>query len=312
MYKKAIPDIWNGRIDDKNNKKSFRFHQMVQCKNIAEIKSQEGNTILIGFESDEGVRRNKGRTGAAQGPDKIKEMMAKLPYNINQQHLIDVGNVICEGDRLEKAQTELGKKITEILNHKHTPIILGGGHETLYGHYLGVRNYIKDNNSIGIINIDAHFDMRKEDFPSSGTMFKQILDEDSKAVYLCLGIQEFGNTKALFETAESYGCQYILEEDITSNQFKHTFDVIDQFAQQYDVVMFTLCSDSLNASEAPGVSAPSPLGLEAKTVRTLLRHISKKQNAISFDISEVNPLVDENEKTSKLAAILVAEVMKFL
>src|SRR5699024_11005027 len=107
-----------------------------------------------------------------------------------------------------------GKKITEILNHKHTPIILGGGHETLYGHYLGVRNYIKDNNSIGIINIDAHFDMSKEDFPSSGTLFKQILDEDSTAGYLCLGIQEFGNTKALFETAESYGCQYILEEDI--------------------------------------------------------------------------------------------------
>ncbi|MDY0406326.1 arginase family protein [Virgibacillus sp. 179-BFC.A HS] len=166
--------------------------------------------------------------------------------------------------------------------------------------------------SLGMINIDAHFDMRNEDEPSSGTMFKQILDQDKNAGYLCLGIQEFGNTRSLFDTAEAYGCKYILEENITENQFQQTFEAIDNFAQEHDAILLTLCTDSIIATEAPGVSAPSPFGLESKTVRTLLRYISSKKNITSFDISEVNPTYDEQEKTTRLAAILVAEVMKHM
>jgi formiminoglutamase len=196
-----------------------------------------------------------------------------------------------------------------VLESKHTPIILGGGHETLYGHYLGVRDFFGNDKSLGIINIDAHFDMRTEEQPSSGTMFKQILDQDKSAGYLCLGIQEFGNTRALFETAEAYGCQYIMEEDITENQFQQTFETIDAFAGKHDAIMLTLCTDSIIATDAPGVSAPSPFGLESKTVRTLLRYISAKENLTSFDISEVNPKLDEQDRTAKLAALLVAEVM---
>ena len=84
-----------------------------------------------------------------------------------------------------------------------TPIILGGGHETAYGHYLGVRNYIGKEAKLGIINIDAHFDLRPyNEQPSSGTMFRQILEQDENSSYLVLGIQRYGNTQALFDKAD--------------------------------------------------------------------------------------------------------------
>ncbi|WP_049316807.1 arginase family protein, partial [Staphylococcus capitis] len=68
--------------------------------------------------------------------------------------------------------------------------------------------------SIGVINIDAHFDLRDSEYATSGTGFKQILDEDADAGYLVLGLQEAGNTQHLFEVAEQYDVKYVLAEDI--------------------------------------------------------------------------------------------------
>ena len=57
------------------------------------------------------------------------------------------------------------------------------------------------------------------------------------------------------------------------------------------------------------MGAPSPLGLDPKIVRALLRYIVLQNNITSFDISDVNPLLDENGKTVRLAAHLVADTL---
>src|SRR5699024_8784052 len=94
---------------------------------------------------------------------------------------------------------------------------------------------------IGIINIDAHFDMRDYDKqPSSGTMFKQILDQDDQVGYFVLGIQKNGNTKALFERADEYGVRYILEDELRSHLSIETITSISSFIEEYDEIMITL------------------------------------------------------------------------
>jgi formiminoglutamase len=266
---------------------------------------------LIGFKCDEGVKRNKGRVGAAEGPDHIRQSLAKLPCHLpSQTELVDAGDVICESTDMEAAQSQLGSAVARILESKAIPIILGGGHETLYGHYLGIRKSIGPKARLGIINIDAHFDMRPyENETSSGTMFKQILDEDQSCGYLCVGIQKQGNTKALFETAERSKVDYILEEDLSLYEMDETKRRINEFAKENDYIMLTLCTDVIDSAYAPGVSAPSPFGLDPKLVRAIIRHIVSNEKILSFDISEVNPSLDENNKTVTLAGHLINEVL---
>ncbi len=243
-------------------------------------------------------------------PSAIRKLLGKLPYNLLEDlDTFDIGDVACLDEDLERAQKELGQTVNKLFRKNKTPIILGGGHETLYGHYLGARQFIGEDKTLGVINIDAHFDLRNDDIPTSGTMFRQILEQDKNAGYLCLGVQEFGNTKALFQTAEKLSCSYILEKNLAPDNFQQTYETIDTFVKNYDCVIVTLCMDSIISSAAPGVSAPSPFGIEPKTVRTLLGYIAGKENVLSFDISEVNPLFDEDEKTVRLAAHLVAEIM---
>ncbi|MFC4714219.1 formimidoylglutamase [Planococcus dechangensis] len=308
MYQLANSRLWQGRIDSKTDFDSFRFHQVVEFKNTEELADRKQAFTIVGFECDEGVRRNEGRLGAKHAPDELRKALAALPYHFEKyQKLIDTGNIICEDGRLESAQRELGNHIENLLKRSTTPIILGGGHETLYGHYLGARQFIGADKKLGLINIDAHFDMREADAPSSGTMFRQILETDINAGYLVLGIQSFGNTKALFNKADKLGCQYILAENLSTECA--TKLAIDDFCHNHDYVLLTLCTDSIAASAAPGVSAPAPFGLDPLVVRGLISYITRKENTRSFDISEVNPLLDENGKTVKLAAYLIAEAM---
>ncbi|PLT30716.1 formimidoylglutamase [Peribacillus deserti] len=311
MYELTKPHIWSGRIDSTERPEMFRLHQSVECKSVYEYVQVLGKNSMgiIGFKCDEGVRRNQGRTGSFEAPDALRKNLASLPMPPGAS-IYDFGNIICEDGRLEAAQKELGEAVSRLLQQNIFPIILGGGHEVAYGHYLGYKQWELSNLKMGIVNIDAHFDMRPyTDQTSSGTMFRQILDENPNASYFCAGIQKNGNTSYLFNTAAEYGCEYILEDEIHQESIQDCLQKADEFVKKSDFSMLTLCSDVLEASSAPGVSAPSPFGLHPKLVRTLLGRLAANPKIKSFDIAEVNPKLDIGDRTVKLGAQLVFEVI---
>jgi formiminoglutamase len=314
MYIHPSKKNWRGRIDSVKDPLSFRYHQNVRLADLTNMtidKSATKSFAIIGFQCDEGVKRNNGRSGAEEAPDKIKMALAKLPWHLSKgTNLYDVGNIKCEEGEMEEAQQELGKAVAKLLEQKVIPIILGGGHETLYGHYLGVRETIGPDAKLGIINIDAHFDLRPYDEQSSsGTMFKQILDNDPNSSYFVAGIQQAGNTLSLFETAKKQRVHYLLEEELTLGDMERIQGQICAFTARQEYIMLTLCTDAISSAYAPGVSAPSPFGLEPKLVRSLIRYITSNKKLLSFDLSEVNPLYDEENKTVTLAAHLIHDTM---
>lgn len=314
MYILTEQKHWKGRVDSTTNKSSFRFHQKVTRMAINDIRNFTAkNAALVGFICDEGVRRNQGRIGAANGPNALREALSSLPWLFDdQQQIIDMGNILCLNHALEEAQRELAEVIGAALQKNLQCVVLGGGHETVYGHYLGVRAALPKQAKIGIINIDAHFDLRSyHEQPTSGTMFRQILEQDSFVSYFVVGIQRYGNTKELFEKAKDLQVKYVLEDDITLNQQQLMAD-LQHYMDQHDYVLLTLCMDVLNAAFAPGVSAPSPFGLEPATVRAIIQKVTSHPHTHSFDISEVNPLLDENGRTVKLGAYFVYEALNNL
>ncbi|WP_197462236.1 formimidoylglutamase [Bhargavaea cecembensis] len=311
MFKESDFNIWAGRIDSDSDPESFRYHQVI--RQATEHKGNQKDQVpvaLIGFECDEGVRRNKGRLGARKAPDAIRKQLASMPWRAGDHDLFDAGTVSCVGEKLEAAQKELGEHLANVLDAGSHAVIIGGGHETLYGHYLGIRRHAGEDAVIGLVNVDAHFDLRNYDEqPSSGTMFKQILDHDPNAKYFVCGIQEYGNTTELFSRAETLGVTYMMEEETTMETCRKP---LDEFVDSCDVVLLTLCMDVISAADAPGVSAPSVFGLDPKTVRELIRYICANPKTTSFNISEVNPDLDEGGRTVRLGASFVNEaVMAF-
>jgi len=107
--------------------------------------------------------------------------------------------------------------------------------------------------------------------------------------------------------------KYVIEDDMTSAaNIQPLMDDLQHYMDQHDYVLLTLCMDVLNAAAAPGVSAPSPFGLEPTTVRTILQKVTSHPHTHSFDICEVNPSLDENGRTVKLGAYFIYEALNNL
>ncbi|MCD4712844.1 MAG: formimidoylglutamase [Clostridiales bacterium] len=324
-YSPIPSDYWKGRIDSEDNFDAFRWHQWVQTIDLRAIRKIDLNhnfgIAFLGFCSDVGVKRNKGRIGAENSPESIRRELMNRPCSFDQGlKLYDAGNIHPIGDDLESAQATLSNAINLILELGLFPIVLGGGHEVALGHFHGLHHHmIKRNNQseLGIINFDAHFDLRP--YPnggSSGTMFRQIadysLEHNYPFHYLCVGIQKSGNTVDLFKTAHQLGVDYMLAKDIDGADIWGILERLDHFIKKNDAIYLTLCADVISSSYAPGVSAPQPLGLHPEKVLKLIKHIIKSGKLKSFDIAEVSPRFDHDQVTSSLASVIIYTIVTTL
>ncbi len=309
-YRATDPFLWGGRNDSKNS----RYFQNVSCLSLETDRLPETPaTLLLGFASDCGVQRNQGRTGAKLGPDHIRRQLAKLAFQ-NSPKIIDIGNIVCESDDLEASQQELATLVDECHRLGHRTILLGGGHEIAWPHYRGLNNHYK---KLSIINFDAHFDLRalpENGLGNSGTPFRQIAglcqQQNKPFEYCCLGIQEQTNTRELFDFAKENGVTYLLAEAIHDNSFAWHSAFLDEFLFKADKIYLSLCLDVFAECFAPGVSAPQPMGLTPWQTLALLKYIMQTGKVVSFDIAELSPPHDENEKTARLAALIIAKLLE--
>ena len=159
-----------------------------------------GPPCILGFCSDEGVRRNKGRTGAAKAPAAIRSALGPLAFHLDRP-VLDAGDVAVRDGELEAGQARAGVAVTSLLDTGNLTVLLGGGHETAFASYLGVAGSeaVRTGQRLGVLNLDAHFDLRDETAPSSGTPFLQMAEAEAAAgrelKYAVVGISEPNNTR---------------------------------------------------------------------------------------------------------------------
>jgi len=310
----AAPDLrsWTGRVDSLENFDAYRWHQWIRPLDLAQGPVPfEGSLgiALLGFCSDEGVRRNLGRPGAVKGPGAIRKELCNLPCGFTPElKLFDAGDVLCADGDLERAQAALAEAVERLLALGLFPIVLGGGHETAYGHYRGLRAHYAQ--APAIVNFDAHFDLRPyPDGGTSGTMFRQIADDCAASgdpfAYLCVGIQRYGNTVDLFRTAERLGVQHVLSKDLADLPVRDAARILSDFAAPREHLYVTICLDVFSSAFAPGVSASQPLGLDPELAFQLLTHLFRTRKVRGFDVCEASPRFDQDSTTANLAKVLI-------
>ncbi|HJD50486.1 MAG TPA: arginase family protein, partial [Candidatus Rothia avistercoris] len=134
---RAAP-AWSGR-DDGPGAEHRRLFQAVQP--LAHL-TQKPDALFIGFASDEGVRRNQGRTGAAEGPTALRSALGTLALAQGAARnrrtdlvLGDAGDVVVTNRDLVGGHRKLSEAVTATIDEGSLPVVLGGGHEVAYGTY---------------------------------------------------------------------------------------------------------------------------------------------------------------------------------
>ncbi len=305
-YRPPDPSIWQGRDDGPH---ALRLHQVIRLVDASQGLQLKNNAIvLLGFACDTGVRRNLGKPGAVQGPEAWRRALANLP-EIDERSIIDCGDIVCPDDDLEDAQEQLGSLIADILDQSCFPILCGGGHEIAWGHFLGISKTGREQ-SLGILNIDAHYDLRPllaGGKGSSGTSFTQIAMHQERHHhpfrYACVGLQPLSNTRALHTEAQKHQVLTVLAEDIY-----RSLDKVGEFIRRSDHLLLTLCLDVFAEAYAPGVSAPQPLGISPREVLPILKMAMQSGKLAGCSIAELSPPNDLHGMTARLAAYLTMEL----
>lgn len=312
------PQPWTGRHDG-DGPEHARHWQRVQAlpataesgTAVGEAASAGRPAVVVGFASDAGVARNKGRVGASAGPAAIRAALGPLAVH-DGRVLADAGDIRVDGDRLEDGQARFGAAVAQLIDDGALTVGLGGGHEIAYASYRGVAGSAKVTEGArwGVLNLDAHFDLRDEENPSSGTPFLQMAHEE-KALgrelhYAVLGVSRPNNTRALFDEADSLGVTYLLDEDC-SRETAEAF--VRDFVDGLDVVYLTIDLDVLPAAVAPGVSAPAAYGVPLEIINAVCRQVAATGKLLHVDVAELNPGFDIDGRTAKVAARLLDTIL---
>lgn len=306
------PASWTGRNDGVEPAHRRWWQSVTTSPEPSLSAALPGPAALLGFSSDAGVLRNHGRVGAAAGPAAIRSALGSLAFH-GSRSILDAGDITVSGDALEEGQARAGAALTALLDAGYLTCALGGGHEIAFASYLGVANTaaVANGARLGVLNLDAHFDLRDAPAPSSGTPFRQMAHAEAAAGrelnYAVVGISEANNTRTLFDTAHELDVKYLLDEDCSAER---TAAFVEAFLATVDVVYLTIDLDVLPAAVAPGVSAPAAYGVPLPVIVSVCRQLVASGKLFHCDVAELNPEFDIDSRTAKVAARLIDTLLR--
>jgi len=265
----------------------------------------DSNFVLVGCPQDIGVKRNHGRIGARKSPNKIRQNLYKFVSNekIEKAKLFDLGNIIVQ-KTLEQTHEVQEMVVSQILKDGKTVLSLGGGNDISYPDCKALSSLNKE---ILALNIDSHFDVRFNKSRNSGTSYFMLLEEKTikGKNFWELGIKNSSASTVHKKYLEDKKANIIFAEDIAvPNQVKTIITKVLKENSRKNI-FWGFDMDSVKASDAPGVSAPSPFGFSSEDAIQFAILAGKSKQTKVFEITEVNPYYDIDNRTSRLAALMI-------
>jgi formiminoglutamase len=262
---------------------------------------------VLGYADDEGIAMNGGRVGARLAPDLIRKYFYKMtPPHLSCPAFHDFGNLQSEGSLPERHQ-QAKTLVQDILSTSSQIFTLGGGHDYGYSDAAGfIESLPKSSVKPLILNFDAHLDVRPtEKGFHSGTPFYRLLQEYGSAIdFVEVGIQpqcnsphhrkwaeERGATILSQQSLERVGMVQALQETVGTNPARPLWISLDM--------------DAFCSKEAPGCSQSFATGLEINPFLAALKYLQSNFSLRGMGIYEVSPPLDQDDRTSKLAALIM-------
>ncbi len=261
-YIPPSPANWTGRLSDDH----AYIHENISLADLSSASISEvsqGDVCMIGYACDEGVRRNQGRPGAKKGPAAFRKALGKMPWHRKEVGLKDAGDWSADGTDMEGCQEAFAGSVTRILQAGGFPLGIGGGHDMAFAHYRGLRDALPPGSRLGILNFDAHLDLRLPgENAHSGSPFYQIAQDCDSCgesfLYGCLGVRKDANPPELLQRARDLNVWILWRDELSENSPSENIQALETFISGVDHLYLSIDLDGFSSAYAPGVSAASP------------------------------------------------------
>ncbi len=260
---------------------------------------------LIGVPDDTGVRMNRGRIGAAQGPSAFRAALGRYgsakPAGIAWPGVFDAGDVE-PGGSLEETHERVTEAAGALLDAGLLPVMIGGGHDLTFPFVRALAGRLSE--PLHGVYFDAHLDVRAE--TGSGMPFRALVERCGVGGLTVHGLDRFANSTEHVRWFEGHGGR-----GATLPAGGEHFGPDDHWPSGDLFVSFDL--DVIDQAYAPGVSAMNPSGWDPGTACAWVRAAGRCERVLCFDIMELSPPHDspagEGGRTVRLAARLFLEFL---
>jgi arginase len=219
--------------------------------------------------------------------------------------------------------TRTAEAVVNTLEEGMTPLLLGGDHSLAAGSVSGVAEfYRRQGQKIGVLWIDAHSDINTPETSPSGNVHGMPL-----AALLGLGPEALGSIfgyspKIAAENTVLIGVRDIdaaERENIRRAGVAEVYTMRDIDERGMRTVMeealraasqgtagyhVSLDMDWIDPEDAPGVGTPVRGGATYREAHLAMEIVADHGGLLSFEIVEVNPIIDERNRTADLAVEL--------
>ena len=298
---------------------------------------KQSTLAIIGAPLDLGSDRR----GVDMGPSALRmaglnRRLAALGYEVE-----DVGNVaveqqesLPEGPRHAKYLPQIaavceriGDAVTQAAIEGKAPLVLGGDHSIAVGTVSGMAKFLrKKRQKMGIIWIDAHADMNTPQSSPSGNVHGMAL-----ACLIGLGPPELAKMYGFVPKVDPRNVALvglrnvdILERPQVRESGVSVFTMrdIDEKGMRWVIEQaietasrgtagyhLSLDMDFVDPQYAPGVGTPVPGGATYREAHLAMEMMADSGGILSMEVVEVNPVMDEVNRTADLAVELVLSAL---
>jgi arginase len=277
------------------------------------------------------------RRGVDMGPSAMRVAGLEARLEALGHHVTDAGNIRVEIAETQASGSDNARYLSQIaetctrtadavlktLEDGMTPLVLGGDHSLAAGTVSGVSHfYRRQNQKVGVLWIDAHSDLNTPDTSPSGNVHGMPL-----AALLGLGPELLGNIYGYSPKIDAENAVLIGVRDIDAAERAnikragvaevYTMRDIDERGMRtvmeealraagrgtagYHV---SLDMDWIDPEDAPGVGTPVRGGATYREAHLAMEILADHGRLLSFEIVEVNPVIDEHNRTADLAVEL--------
>src|SRR6266849_5751414 len=279
---------------------------------------------IIGVPMDLGASRR----GVYMGPSALR--VAGLQARIKQlgHQVEDIGNISVKqpeemsyGEKRAKylaeiadACKDLAAMVEKSLEENMLPVVLGGDHSIAAGTLSGVAaHFKKKEKKIGLIWLDAHGDINTPESSPSGNVHGMPLA--TAMGYGATELVELQGFKPKVDSqekklAKKSGVHVFTMRDIDERGMREVMsDALKYAMDDTDGISVSLDMDFVDPSDAPGVGTPVRGGVTYREAHLAMEMIADTEAMVSLEVVEINPVIDEHNRTALLGVELVLSAL---
>jgi len=278
---------------------------------VADLLGSEGAVALLGVPLEAGSV-TPGRCDCA--PARVRETLRRIStYDVETGRelgagLHDLGDLPVQGVSPADAFAPIREAAARAVRDHDLTLLLGGNNAVTRpaAHALGLPLA-----SVGLITLDAHFDMRDTDAgPMNGNPVRCLLEDGLPGWNICqVGLAPFANTAQMHADARGAGISVHTIADCRSRGIEEVLDEALARLAHKEVLMVDFDIDVIDRARCPGAPGARPGGMSADMFFAAARRLAAEPRVRLVDLTEFDPSLDVADITALTAARWVAEVL---